>query len=45
MDQTGDPMKTNFDIFQIQKLISQTVRAQKVDEKNEVICLVSFFPS
>ena len=25
--------------------ISQTVRAQKVDEKNGVICLVSFFPS
>ena len=38
-------MKTNFDIFQIQKWISQTVRAQKVDEKNGVICLVSFFPS
>ena len=45
MDQRGDPMKTNFDIFQIQKWISQTVRAQKVDEKNGVICLVSFFPS
>ena len=45
MDQRRDPMKTNFDIFQIQKWISQTVRAQKVDEKNGVICLVSFFPS
>ena len=33
MDQRGDHMKMNFDIFQIQKLISQTVRAQKVDEK------------
>ena len=29
----GHPMKTNFQIFQIQKWISQTVRAQKVDEK------------
>ena len=38
-------MKTNFDIFQIQKWIPQTVRAQKVDEKNGVICLVSFLPS
>ena len=37
-------MKMNFDIFQIQKWISQTVRAQKVGEENGVICLVSFFP-
>ena len=41
----GDTMKKNFDIFQIQKWILQTVRAQKVDEKNVVICLVSFFLS
>ena len=34
----GGPYETNFDIF-------QTVRAQKVDEKNGIICLVSFFPS
>ena len=34
MNQKEDPMKTNFDIFQIQKWISQTVRAQKVDEAN-----------
>ena len=27
------------------KWISQTVRAQQVDEKNGVLCLVSFFPS
>ena len=40
-----DPMKMNFEIFQIQKWISQTVRAQKVDEKNGLICLVSLFPS
>ena len=45
MDQRGDPMKMNLDNFQIQKWISQTVRAQKVDEKNGVICLVLFFPS
>ena len=38
-------MKMNFDILQIQKWISQTVRAQKVDEKNAVICLVSFLLS
>ena len=30
MDQRGEPMKTKFDIFQIQKWISQTVWAQKV---------------
>ena len=34
MNQKEDPMKTNFDIFQIQKWISQTVRAQKVDGAN-----------
>ena len=38
-------MKMNFDIFQIQKWMSQTVRAQKVNEKNGSICLVSFFPA
>ena len=35
-DQNGrkeDPMKINFDNFQIQNWISQTVRAQKLDEK------------
>ena len=31
--------------FQIQKGILQTVRAQKLDAKNGVICLVSFFLS
>ena len=35
-------MKINFGSFQIQKRISQTVRAQKIDEKNGVICLISF---
>ena len=31
----------NFDFFQIQKLMLQTVTAEKVDEKNGAICLVS----
>ena len=42
MEQRWDPMKMNFDNFQLQKWISQKVRAQKVDEKNGVIFL---FPS
>ena len=37
-------MKMNFEYFQIQKLIIQTVRLKKVDEKNGVICLVFMFP-
>ena len=40
-----NPMKINFDNFQIQKWISQTVRAQKADEENRVICVISFFSS
>ena len=38
-------MKMNFDNFQIQKRMLQTVRAEKAHEKNEVVCLVSMFPS
>ena len=38
-------MKTNFEFFQIQKWIPLTIRAEKVDGKNGVICLVSIFPS
>ena len=38
-------MKMNFDYFQIQKWILQTVRAEKVDEKNGIICLFSMFPT
>ena len=38
-------MKMNFEYFQIQKWILQTVRLEKVDEKNGVIFLVSMFPS
>ena len=45
MDQRGDHMKTNFDYFQIQKWMPQTIRAEKIDGKNWVICLVSIFPS
>ena len=41
----GGHMKLTFDYFQIQKWMLLTVRAEKVDEKNEVICLVSIFPS
>ena len=44
MDQRGDHMKMNVDYFQIQKWMSETIRAKKVDEKNGVICLVSMFP-
>ena len=45
MDQRQDYMKMNFEYFQVQKWILQTVRLEKVDEKNRVICLVSMFPS
>ena len=38
-------MKMNFEYFQIQKWILQTVRSEKVDRKNGVICLVPMFPS
>ena len=38
-------MKMNFEFFQIQKWILQTVRLEKVDEKNRVICLVSMLSS
>ena len=45
MWQRGDHMKMNFEYFQIQKWILQTVRSEKVNEKNGAISLVSFFPS
>ena len=45
MDQRGRHMKINFDYFQIQNWMLQTVRAEEVDEKSGVICLVSIFPS
>ena len=35
----------NFDCFQRKKWMLQTVRDEKVDEKNGVICLVSMSPS
>ena len=40
-----DHMKMNFEYSQIQKWILQTVRSEKVDEQNGVICLVSMFLS
>ena len=45
MDQREDRMKMNFEYFQIEKWMLQTVRVEKVDEKNGVIYLVSMFPS
>ena len=45
MDQRGDHMKMKFEYFKIKELMLQTIRAEKVDEKNGVICLVSMFPS
>ena len=36
-------MKISFDYFQILKWMLQTVRAENVDKKNGVICLVSMF--
>ena len=45
MDQRVDHVKMNFDYFRVQKWILQTVRTEKVDEKNGVICLVSIFSS
>ena len=36
-------MKINFDYFQTQNWMLQTVRVEKVDEKNGVICLVFMF--
>ena len=34
----------NFDSFQMQKWMLHAIRAEKVGEKNEAICLVSMFP-
>ena len=45
MDQRGDHMKINFEYFQIQKLMLQAVRTEKVNEKNGMICLVSMLPT
>ena len=38
-------LKMNFKYFQIQKWMLQAGRAEKVDEKNGVICVVSMFLS
>ena len=45
MGQREDPMKMDFDNFQMEKWVPQTVRAQKASEKNGVICLVFMSPS
>ena len=45
MDQRGDHMQMNSDYFEIQKWMLQTVRAEKTDGENGVICLVSISPS
>ena len=45
MDQRRDYIETNFEYFQIQKWILETVRSEKLDGKNGFICLVSMFPS
>ena len=37
-------MKISFEYFRIQKRMLQTVRSEKVDEKNGVINLVFIFP-
>ena len=45
IDQRGDPIKTNFEIFQIQKWISHTDRAQKVNQKmGSFLWFPLFFP-
>ena len=41
----GTPWKRILTFFKYKSEYHETVRAQKVDEKNGVICLVSFFPS
>ena len=45
MDLMGHHMKTSFDYFQIQKLMSQTIRVEKVNKKNEAIFLALLFRS
>ena len=41
--QSGNLMELNFEDLEIQKWNIPTDRAQKVDEKNGVICLVIMF--
>ena len=43
MDQRGDPMRNDFDNFQIQKWALQTVRAQKVNKKKWGLLSSLFF--
>ena len=41
--QKGDPMELNFEGLEMQKWNIPTDRAQRVDEKNGVICLVIMY--
>ena len=43
LDRREDHSKINFDYFQIQKWMLQTVWVERVDEKNGIICPVSIF--
>ena len=43
MDQKENPLEMNFDYFKIPKWMLQTVRAEKVDEENGIMCLISMF--
>ena len=45
IDQKGPKVRPPEKLFQIQKRKFKIVRAEKVDESNGVICLVSVFPS
>ena len=40
----GDPMGLNFEGLEMQKWNTPTDRAQRIDEKNGVFCLVMFIP-
>ena len=44
MEQRRGHIEKNIEYFQMQKWMLQTVKAEKVDEKYGVICLVSMFP-
>ena len=45
MGQRGDTVKINFSNFQMEKWVSETVRARKTDEKNGVIFQIFMSPS
>ena len=45
MQRNGDPMDLSFEGLEIQKWNISADRAQRVDEKNEIICLLIIFTS